>query len=84
MKLQEMHESSEKTDLRFMKVIHDLKNPIVACRQIVNDKELSLVCIKDMANKELEDLEDMFENLRAAFKSRHNIGTIEKPRFINS
>jgi len=63
-----------------MKNIHDLKNPLLACKQIVNDNELEILDIKIHANKELEDLEDMMENLRTGLKARNDIELKEEFR----
>lgn len=73
-----------KSDIRLMKTIHDLKNPLIACRQAVNDSDLSLTKLRDVANQELEDLEDMLENLRTEFKARNLMDLKEQPRSVNS
>lgn len=67
-----------------MKTIHDLKNPLIACRQAVNDSDLTLAKLRDVANQELEDLEDMLENLRTEFKVRNLMDLKEQPRSVNS
>ena len=73
-----------KSDIRLMKTIHDLKNPLIACRQAVNDRDLTLAKLRDVANPELEDLEDMLENLRTEFKVRNLMDLKEQPRSVNS
>lgn len=83
--LQKNDEYSAKTDLRLMKVIHDLKNPVIACRQTVNDKEIiELEKVREIANQELEDLEDMLENLRTEFKARQLMDLKEQHRMVST
>ena len=68
-----------------MKVIHDLKNPVIACRQTVNDKEnWDMDKVREIANQELEDLEDMLENLRTEFKARQLMDLKEQPRRVKT
>ena len=57
-------------DLKVMKVLHDIKNPVHALMSIVNDINLDPVKMRSIANADLEDIADMLENLKAEFKSR--------------
>lgn len=82
--LQIYEEYSYKQDLRLMKVIHDLKNPLIATRQAINDNETSIDKTKEICNQELEDLEDMLENLRTEFKARNLMDLKEQPRSVTS
>ena len=68
-----------------MKVIHDLKNPVIACGQTVNDKEIcDIDNLREIVNQELEDLEDMLENLRTEFKARQLMDLKEQPRRVKT
>lgn len=37
--LQKTDELTMQNDVTLMKVIHDMKNPLIACREAINDKE---------------------------------------------
>lgn len=67
-----------------MKVIHDLKNPVIASRQTINDNEMNIEKTREVSNPELEDLEDMLENLRTEFKARNLMDLKEQPRPVSS
>lgn len=68
-RLQIADELNKKKDVKVMKVIHDIKNPVLAIMQIMNDSETNQDTIRENTNTELEDLMDMLDNLRAEFKS---------------
>eukprot|EP00801_Mesodinium_rubrum_P002517 Mrub_02517.p1 GENE.Mrub_02517~~Mrub_02517.p1 ORF type:complete len:543 (+),score=68.92 Mrub_02517:173-1630(+) len=82
--LQIYYIQNQKSDLKLMKVIHDLKNPVISCRQTVNDKDMNPNKTRDICNQELEDLEDMLENLRTEFKVRNLMDLKEQPRQLMS
>jgi len=67
-----------------MKVIHDLKNPVTALCQILNDHVEDWEYVKECSNNELEDLMDMLDNLRLEFKSHHLMDVNEAAREIQS
>lgn len=73
-----------KTDLRLMKVIHDLMNPVIACKQLINDPDnIDFTKIREIVNQEIEDLEDMLENLRIEYKARHLMDLNEQPKVVS-
>ena len=68
-----------------MKIIHDLKNPVIVCRQTVNEKEnWDMDKVREIAYQELEDLEDMLENFRTEFKARQLMDLKEQPRRVKT
>jgi len=77
-------EELKSKDLRMMKVLHDIKNPVSALISIVNDVNLSIEEIQKIANADLEDINDMLDNLRTEFKSRYKLDSKEEIREINT
>lgn len=67
-----------------MKVIHDLKNPVIAVMQSVNDLDIDLIKLREIVNIELEDLQDMLDNLRAEFKHAYKMNMDELPREVQT
>lgn len=67
-----------------MRSIHDLKNPVNAIYEVLNDNELSSEKAKEIAFVELEDLNDMLDNLKAEFKSHLLLDVNERNRDIVS
>ena len=65
-----------------MKTIHDLKNPVNAISNIVNDTEISISKMRNLTNNEIEDLQDMLDNLRIEFKTSQGMNIVEKFRQI--
>lgn len=53
-----------------MKVLHDLKNPIIALIATINDISLDVIAMRLIANADLEDIDEMLDNLKTEFKSR--------------
>ena len=47
-----------------MKVLHDLKNPIIALISTINDKSLDIIAMRLIANADLEDIDEMLDNLK--------------------
>jgi len=68
-KLEQSDEMNELKDTKVMRCIHELKNPLNAIYQILNDNELNFEKVQEFTFVELEDMGDMFDNLRAGFKS---------------
>lgn len=69
--------------MKVIKTIFDLKNPVSAISQIINDKETldnAINSVTDTINSELEDLHDMMDNLRSEFKSKHGLEINEEQR----
>jgi len=65
LKLQIADELNKEKDVKVMKIIHDLKNPVTAIMQVLNDKsDTSIENMRKQTNIELEDLIDMLDNLR--------------------
>jgi len=77
-------EELKSKDLRMMKVLHDIKNPVLALISIVNDVNLTKEEIQKIANADLEDINDMLDNLRTEFKSRYKLDSKEEIREINT
>lgn len=73
-----------KTDRRLIKIIHDLKNPIIACKQVINDNDYNFEQVKKITNQELQDLEDMLDNLRLDFKSKNFMNLEEQHKIMET
>jgi len=71
-------------DLKMMKTLHDLKNPIQSISTIVNDDTLTLKEIRDATNNEIEDLQEMLDNLNMEFKLKEGMSIKENVREVNS
>lgn len=84
MRLQQSDELNAKKDKKVMRVIFDLKNPISAIMQTLNDHELNFEKVKEVSFVELEDLTDMLDNLRAEFHSWHLMDVNEPERELDS
>jgi len=67
-----------------MKILHDIKNPVLALISTINDTSLTREDIQSIANADLEDINDMLDNLRAEFKSRYKLDSKEEIREINT
>jgi len=59
---------NKKKDTQVMKVIHDLKNPIMSISQTIFDPDATMSSIIETCTTDLEDLQEMLENMRAEFK----------------
>lgn len=57
-------------DLKVMKTLHDLKNPVYSLLTTINDSKLPINELRTIANADLEDISEMLDNLKAEFKSR--------------
>ena len=66
-----------------MRVIHDLKNPSLAIKQIAIDTDLPDAQVRREVCAESEDALEMLENLRVMFKVRHSMEFNEEPKNIN-
>lgn len=51
-----------------MKVVHDLKNPIISIKQTIIEKNATIENVKNACLSDVEDIEEMLENMRAEFK----------------
>ena len=51
-----------------MKVIHDLKNPILSIKNCLIDIKINPETVQKTAQLDCEDMEEMLENMRAQFK----------------
>ena len=67
-----------------MKILHDIKNPVMALISTINDPSLTREDIQSIANADLEDITDMLDNLRAEFKSRYKMDSKEEAREVNT
>jgi len=67
-----------------MKVLHDIKNPVQALLSVINDIQLKPEDMRRLANADLEDINEMLENLKTEFKSRHNMDFKEDERLVNT
>lgn len=65
-----------------MKVLHDIKNPIMAIQNTINDMNLDRETMCKIANTDIEDLNDILDNLKAEFKSRHKMNFKEEKRAV--
>lgn len=69
--------------MKVLKTIQDLKNPVTAIAQIINEPETlkhEIQTVKSSINIELEDLDDLLDNLKLEFKSKHGLEINEVPR----
>lgn len=82
--LQKFAIMNQKKDLKLMKTVHDLKNPVYSIGTIVNDKTLQIKEIRDTTNNEIEDLQEMLDNLRMEFKSSMGMSTAEVEREVKT
>ena len=64
----ELNEINERAEIETMKVIHDIKNPLFAICQIIDDPDVELSVIRDSIRSESEDIKEMLENLKIEFK----------------
>ena len=71
-------------DLKMMKVLHDLKNPIIALISTINDKSLDVKAMRIIANADLEDIDKMLDNLKTEFKSKQNLDSKEQKRDVDT
>jgi len=55
-----------------MKIIHDLKNPLIAMNMCVDESNLDPVD-KDELKNEIEDMNEMLDTLKTEFKTRHDM-----------
>lgn len=60
-------EQNTKKDVQVMKVVHDLKNPVIAIKQSIMDSSATIESTKECIH-DIEEIEEMLENLRAEFK----------------
>lgn len=65
-----------------MKVVHDLKNPVMSLKQTFLDEEVSLTVVRRLALGDVEELEEMLENLRAQFKYTNNMDFKEEAKEV--
>jgi len=83
-RLQLSDELITKRDAKVNRLIHDLKNPVSAILQILNDHNLNYAQAKEITFVELEDLNDMLDNTSAEFKSWHLMDVDEPKRELDS
>jgi len=72
-------QKNSQKDIKVMKTIHDLKNPLLAIQHAVQDTSMDVQQTRSLVNAETMDLAEMLENLRAEFKCRHGMEFYEKP-----
>lgn len=72
---QNSSEQNVKKDVQVMKVVHDLKNPVISLKQWISDYELSepLDSFKKNCLNDIGDIEEMLENMRAEFKFKQGM-----------
>ena len=66
-------QKNSQKDIKVMKTIHDLKNPILAIQHAVQDTSMNIDQTRALVISETIDLSEMLENLRAEFKCRHGM-----------
>jgi len=71
-------------DLKVMKTIHDVKNPVYSLVATINDASLDILKVRHIANADLEDLLEMCNNLNVEFKSKYKMPYQEEKREVNS
>jgi len=69
---------NQKKDTQVMKVIHDLKNPIISIKQTIADPEVTISIIRSTCESDLEDMQEMLENMRAEFKFKQGMSFQEE------
>lgn len=69
---------NQNKDTQVMKVIHDLKNPIISIKQTILDPDVSLSTIISTCESDLEDMQEMLENMRAEFKYKQGMNFQEE------
>ena len=72
-------QKNSQKDIKVMKTIHDLKNPILAIQHAVQDTSMNIDQTRTLVISETLDLSEMLENLRTEFKCRHGMEFYEKP-----
>lgn len=83
-RLQQSDELNTRKDTKVMRLIHDLKNPVSAILQILNDHDLNYEKAKELTFVELEDLMDMLDNTRSEFKTWQLMDVDEQKRELDS
>lgn len=71
-------------DLKMMKVLHDLKNPIIALISTIYDKSLDIKGMRIITNADLKDIDEMLDNLKTEFKSKQNLDSKEQKRDVDT
>ena len=71
-------------DLKMMKVLHDLKNPIIALISTIYDKSLDIKGMRIITNADLKDIDKMLYNLKTEFKSKQNLDSKEQKRDVDT
>jgi len=66
-----------------MKIIHDLKNPLIAVQTILKYADIA-VDLLGLLNFELEDMTEMLEVLRFEFKSKNGMSLEENKAYKQS
>ena len=66
-----------------MKVIHDLKNPLIAASKIIENSMIDEEMKSDL-NFEFDSINEMLDALRIEFKSRNAMEVNEKTKLINT
>lgn len=84
LQLQQANKALHLKDLKVMKVLHDLKNPVHALISTINDINLDAASMRNIANADLEDIADMLDNLKTEFKARYNMQSQEERREVNT
>lgn len=69
---------NQNKDTQVMKVIHDLKNPIISIKQTILDPDVSISTIISTCESDLEDMQEMLENMRAEFKYKQGMNFQEE------
>jgi len=82
--LERFHYLNHTKDLKMMKTVHDLKNPIHSINSIIHDDTLSIKEMRVATNNEIEDLQDMLDGLRLEFKLNEGMSINENKREVDS
>lgn len=81
--LEENTIQNTKKDTQVMKVIHDLKNPIISIQQTILEPGVTIGTIITTCKSDLEDMQEMLENMRAEFKYKQGMSFQEELKEVD-
>jgi len=64
-------------DKEVIKIIHDLKNPLIAVNMCIEESEIHNDIINDVKS-EIQEMHEMLDSLKTEFKSRNDMQFNEK------
>lgn len=81
--MEDISTANQKKDTKVMKIIHDLKNPIISIKQTILDPDNSINTIINTCESDLEDMQEMLENMRAEFKYKQGMNFEEEFKSVD-